>query len=118
MSYVNKPGKTSVWRQTVIRQQVSDVIAYGKIQTTFTKAKETQKHVDRIITTAKKNTLDSKRRILSIVKDTKKFDRIALVKRLEEIAKKYSQRKGGYTRVLRLGKRPGDRTEVAILELV
>jgi large subunit ribosomal protein L17 len=52
------------------------------------------------------------------VKDTKKFDRIALVKRLEEIAKKYSQRKGGYTRVLRLGKRPGDRTEVAILELV
>jgi large subunit ribosomal protein L17 len=102
----------------VIRQQVSDVIAYGKIKTTFTKAKETQKHVDRIITIAKKNTLDSKRHILSIVKNTKKLDRIGLVKKLEDIAKKYSQRKGGYTRVLRLGKRPGDRTEVAILELV
>jgi large subunit ribosomal protein L17 len=102
----------------VIRQQVSDVIAYGKIETTFTKAKETQKHVDRIITIAKKNNLASKRQILSIVKNTKKMTRTDLLKKAEEIAKKYQQRKGGYTRVLRLGKRLGDRTETAILELV
>jgi large subunit ribosomal protein L17 len=102
----------------VIRQQVSDVIAYGKIQTTFTKAKETQKHVDRVITLAKKNTLDGNRRILAIVKDTKKLKRIDLVHKLHELAKKYNTRKGGYTRVLRLGRRPGDNTETAILELV
>ncbi|MDR3257787.1 MAG: 50S ribosomal protein L17 [Mycoplasmataceae bacterium] len=118
MSYVNKPGKTSSWRQMVIRQQVSDMIAYGKIKTTFTKAKETQKHVDKIITLGKKNTLDSKRRVLAIIKPTKNLDKQTLLKKLEEIAKKYSQRNGGYTRVLRLGRRPGDRTEVAILELV
>jgi large subunit ribosomal protein L17 len=102
----------------VIRQQVSDMIAYGKIQTTFVKAKETQKHIDRLITLAKKNTLDSKRRILSIIKDTKDADRAELMKKLETIVKKYASRKGGYSRVLRLGKRPGDNTEVAILELV
>jgi large subunit ribosomal protein L17 len=102
----------------VIRQQVSDLIAYGKIKTTFVKAKETQKHIDKIITLAKKNTLDSKRRILSIIKDTKNADRQALMKKLTELTKKYASRKGGYTRVLRLGKRPGDNTEVAIVELV
>ncbi|GHU48319.1 50S ribosomal protein L17 [Bacilli bacterium] len=102
----------------MLRQQVSDMIAYGKIQTTFTKAKETQRHVDKIITLAKKNTLDAKRRILSIIKDTKDMDKQALLKKLLEVAKKYADRKGGYTRVLRLGKRPGDNTEVAILELV
>jgi large subunit ribosomal protein L17 len=102
----------------VIRQQVSDVIAYGSIKTTLTKAKETQKHTDRIITLAKKNTLDANRKILSIIKDTKKATAKDLVKKLQEMAKKYATRKGGYTRVLKLGKRPGDNTEVAILELV
>jgi large subunit ribosomal protein L17 len=102
----------------VIRQQVSDLIAYGKIKTTFVKAKETQKHIDKIITLAKKNTLDAKRRILSVIKDTKDANREALMKKLTELAKKYANRKGGYTRVLRLGKRPGDNTEVAIVELV
>lgn len=118
MSYINKEGKTSSWRCMVIRQQVSDVIAYGSIKTTVTKAKETQRHVDRVITLAKKNTLDANRKILSIIKDTKKESAIELVKKLQTIAKKYATRKGGYTRVLKLGKRPGDNTEVAILELV
>jgi large subunit ribosomal protein L17 len=102
----------------VIRQQVSDVFAYGKIKTTFTKAKETQKHVDGVITLAKKGTLEAKRKIMSIIKPNKMFDRNALLKKILEIVKKYPSRKGGYTRVLRLGKRPGDRTEVAIIELV
>jgi large subunit ribosomal protein L17 len=102
----------------VIRQQVSDVIAYDKIQTTFTKAKETQRHVDRIITLAKKNSLDGQRKILSIIKDTTSMDKIAICKKLKQLATKYQSRKGGYTRVLRLGKRAGDNTEAAILELV
>lgn len=118
MSYINKEGKTSSWRRMVIRQQVSDVIAYGNIKTTLIKAKETQRHVDRVITLAKKNTLESNRKILSIIKDTKKESAIELVKKLQTIAKKYVARKGGYTRVLKLGKRSGDNTEVAILELV
>ena len=75
MSYINKKGKTTAWRQMVIRQQVSDVIAYGEIITTLTKAKETRKHVDRIITLSKKNTLASRRQAAAILLDTKNLSR-------------------------------------------
>jgi large subunit ribosomal protein L17 len=102
----------------VIRQQASDVIAYGRITTTITKAKETQRHVDRIITLAKENTLASKRKILSKLLDTTTSTKEELLTKLADIAKKNETRNGGYTRVLKLGKRRGDNTEEAILELV
>jgi large subunit ribosomal protein L17 len=102
----------------VIRQQISDVISYGKIVTTLTKAKETKRHIDRIITLAKKGDLDAKRRILAIILDTKDNDQQALLAKLLKYAQKNAERKGGYTRVLKLGTRKGDRTEEAILELV
>lgn len=119
MSYINKKGKTKSWRKMVTRQQVTDVIAYGQIITTKTKAKETQRHVDRIITLAKKNTLASRRQALAILLDNKKFTKDELAKKLfSEIGPKYSNRNGGYTRVLKLGTRLGDNTEQAILQLV
>lgn len=119
MSYINKPGKTRAWRKMVIRQQVSDVLAYGKIVTTITKAKESQRHVDKIITLAKRNTLATRRKAASILLTTTKYTTDDLLKKLfTEIAQKYKTRNGGYTRVLKLGARPGDATEEAILELV
>ena len=99
----------------VIRQQVSDVIAYSQITTTLTKAKETQKHVDNIITLAKNNNLASDRKMSSIFLKTSKMNVNQLVKRAHAIAKKYENRKGGYTRVVRLDERNGDSTVVAIL---
>lgn len=119
MSYINKPGKTTAWRLMVIRQQISDVLTYGKITTTITKAQETKRHVDKIITLAKKNTLASRRQAAKLLLNTTLYKRDELLKKLfDEIAKKYDSRNGGYTRVLKLGKRPGDNTEKAILELV
>lgn len=118
MSFINKKGKTSAWRQMVIRQQVSDVFAYGKITTTITKAKETQRRVDKVITLAKKNTLASNRQIRSIILATKDKSVDELIKTINDYAKKYANRNGGYTRVLKLGTRPGDNTEEAILALV
>ncbi len=119
MSYINKKGKTTSWRQMVIRQQVSDVIAYGKIITTVTKAKETKRHVDKIITLGKEDTIANRRAAAAILLNTKEATKDELVKKLfDEIAKKYKTRNGGYTRVLKLGTRRGDNTEEAILELV
>lgn len=119
MSFINKPGKTRSWRKMVTRQQVTDVIAYGQIITTHTKAKETQRHVDRIITLAKKNTLASRRMAAAILLNNKNYDRDALLKKLfNEIGPKYANRNGGYTRVLKLGQRRGDATEIAVLQLV
>lgn len=118
MSFVNKPGKTTAWRKMVIRQQVSDVIAYGQIKTTITKAKETQKHVDKLITLAKNDSLANDRKMRSILLNTKSLNVDQLVKKAHTIAKKYANRKGGYTRVLRLDERDGDQTVLAILQLV
>ncbi|MDE5617574.1 MAG: 50S ribosomal protein L17 [Ureaplasma sp.] len=119
MSFINKKGKTRAWRKMVTRQQVTDVIAYNELITTKTKAKETQRHVDRIITLAKKNTLASRRQAASILLDNKKFSKDELLKKLfNDLGKKYSNRNGGYTRVLKLGARQGDNTELAIIQLV
>ncbi|MDR2568060.1 MAG: 50S ribosomal protein L17 [Mycoplasmataceae bacterium] len=118
MSYVNKKGKTTASRLMIIRQQVSDVISYGKIITTKTKAKETQKHVEKLITLAKLGTLEAKRRIMSVILDTKTAERQKLLEKLLGIAKKYKDRQGGYTRVLNLGTRLGDNTEEAIIQFV
>lgn len=119
MSFQNKEGKTGAWRKMVIRQQVSDVLAYGKITTTLTKAKESQRHVDRMITLAKKDTLAARRKAASILLNTSKMTADEILKKLfSEYGPKYKTRQGGYTRVLKLGSRPGDNTEEAILELV
>ncbi|AIV03487.1 50S ribosomal protein L17 [Candidatus Malacoplasma girerdii] len=118
MSFINKKGKTTAWRKMVIRQQVTDVIAYGKIITTITKAKETQKHVDKLITLAKNPTLFNIRRMHAIVLDNSKLTKDEVVKKAIEIAKKYKDRKGGYTSVLRVDERLGDNTSTALLRLV
>ncbi|MDR2461616.1 MAG: 50S ribosomal protein L17 [Mycoplasmataceae bacterium] len=118
MSYINKEGKTTARRNMIIRQQVSDVIAYNRITTTFSRAKETQKHVDYVINLSKKKTLASKRAIASMLLDNKQADVSTLLKLLDNIAKKHATRNGGYTRVLRIGKRRGDNVEEAILEII
>lgn len=119
MSFQNKEGKTRAWRKMVIRQQVSDVLANGKIITTITKAKETRKHVDKMITLAKKDTLAARRKAASILLDTNHMTADEILKKLfSEYGPKYKTRHGGYTRVLKLGYRHGDNTEEAILELV
>lgn len=119
MSFINKKGKTKAWRKIVTRQQVTDVIAYGKIITTHTKAKETQRHVDHIITLAKQNTLASRRQAAAILYNNQKYSKDELLKKLfNEIGPKYSNRHGGYTRVLKIGNRIGDNVEQSILQLV
>ncbi len=119
MSFQNKPGKTRSWRKMVIRQQLSDVLAYDKIVTTLTKAKETQRFVDRMVTYAKKNTLASRRQAARYILSTSTMTSDEILKKLfNEIGPKYKNRNGGYTRVLKLGSRPGDNTEEAIIELV
>jgi large subunit ribosomal protein L17 len=118
MSYINKEGKVTSVRLMIIRQQISDVISYGKITTTLTKAKETKRFLERLITTAKRADLAANRKIASVVLRTKLDDQDSLLKKTLELGKKYLKRPGGYARILKLGSRPGDRTEEAILELV
>ena len=108
-----KLGKTSTQRKAMLRQLVTDLLRNGKLETTFCRAKEVQPVVEKMITLGKKNTLASYRKALSYItkEDVAK-------KTFSEIAPKYAERNGGYTRVVRLGARRGDAAEMAIIELV
>ena len=108
-----KLGKTSEQRRALLRQQVTDLLANGKIETTFYRAKEVQPVVEKMITLGTKAGLANYRRALSFItkEDVAK-------KLFDEIAPKYADRNGGYTRVTRTGPRRGDAAEMAVIELV
>ena len=94
-------------------QQVTDLLENGKMETTFYRAKEVQPVVEKMITLGKKGNLAAYRRALSFI--TKEDVAHKLFK---EIAPKYADRNGGYTRVTRTGERRGDAAEMAVIELV
>ena len=108
-----KLGKTSAQRKALLRQQVTDLLANGKMETTFYRAKEVQPVVEKMITLGKKAGLANYRRALSFI--TKED---VAQKLFKEIAPKYADRNGGYTRVTRTGPRRGDAAEMAVIELV
>ncbi len=108
-----KLGKTSEQRRALLRQQVTDLLANGKIETTFYRAKEVQPVVEKMITLGKKGNLAAYRRAMSYV--TKED---VVHKLFKEIAPGYADRNGGYTRVTRIGERRGDAAEMAVIELV
>ena len=108
-----KLGKTSTQRRALLRQQVTDLLENGKIETTFYRAKEVQPVVEKMITLGKKGGLANYRRALAFItkEDVAK-------KLFDEVAPKYADRNGGYTRVTRIGARRGDAAEMAVIELV
>ena len=108
-----KLGKTSDQRKAMLRQLVTDLLENGKLETTFYRAKEIQPVVEKMITLAKKGGLANYRRALAFItkEDVAK-------KLFDEIAPKYADRNGGYTRVTRTGARRGDAAEMAVIELV
>ncbi len=108
-----KLGKTSEQRRALLRQQVTDLLEGGKLETTFYRAKEVQPVVEKMITLGKKGDLAAYRRAMAYMT---KEDTVH--KLFKEIAPKYADRKGGYTRVTRTGPRRGDAAEMAVIELV
>ena len=113
MPGTRKLGKTTDQRMAMLRQQVTDFLDNGRMETTITRAKEIKPLTEKMITLGKKNTLASKRQVLSY--DTKED----VVKKLfDEIAPKYEDRNGGYTRIVKTGPRRGDAAEMCIIELV
>jgi len=92
---------------------VTFLLEKGKIETTVTRAKEVRSMTEKYITVAKESTLHNKRQAMAYI--TKED----VVKKLfDEIAPKYAERNGGYTRIIKLGPRRGDGAEMAIIELV
>ena len=113
MPGTRKLGRTTAQRTAMLRAMVTFLLENGKIETTLTRAKEVQAMAEKMITTAKEDTLHNRRLVLAFV--TKEDVTSKLFK---EIAPKYSDRNGGYTRVTKIGPRRGDAAEMAIIELV
>ena len=100
-------------RKALLRNLVTSFLETGRIETTLTRAKETQSLAEKMITLGKANTLHSRRQALEFI--TKED---VVTKLFSEIAPKYADRNGGYTRILKTGVRRGDAAPTAILELV
>ena len=121
MAGYRKLGRDSAKRKALLRDLVTDLIINGRIETTYSKAKELQRLADRMVTLGKKNTLDARIRAARMVRfeyvDENKTQ-YAIQKLFDEIAVKYKDRNGGYTRVLKLGPRRGDSAPMALIEFV
>ncbi len=108
-----KLGRPTAHRLAMLRAMVTNVIEYGRIETTVTRAREVGPIVERMITLGKQNTLAARRSAMAFM--TKED---AVKKLFDQTAPKYKNRQGGYTRITRLGPRRGDAAEMALLELV
>jgi len=110
---VKKLGMVKEHREAVIRNQVNALFIKGRIVTTLPKAKETRRIAEKLINIAKSNDLPAVRLVGRYVNDRKILERL-----FKEIAPLFSDRNGGYTRILRLPPRKGDNARMAILELL
>ena len=111
--------RSSDQRKALLRDLVTDLILNGRIETTLAKAKELKRLADKMVTLGKKNTLASRRQAAELIRfETDEEGKYALQKLFDEIAPKFANRNGGYTRVLKLGPRRGDATEMALIEFV
>jgi large subunit ribosomal protein L17 len=97
----------------MFRNMLTDFFRHGKIETTLPKAKELRPQAEKLITIARNNDLNSRRKVFRVI-----YDKSVVSKLFDEIAPLYSERPGGYTRILKLYPRRGDAAEKAILELV
>lgn len=105
--------------ERVERNQLTDLVINEKLITNHAKAKNLQKKMDRLITIAKTDDVNARRRVAKVLRNVKvtvnKKEKTVVQKLFEDIAPKYKNRNGGYTRVLKYGNRKGDNSPVSII---
>ena len=113
LSQGRKLGRTTAHRQALLRNLVTSFLEKERVTTTVAKAKETRPLAEKMITLAKRNTLHARRQALAFV--TKE----SVVRKLfDKLGPRFSERPGGYSRIVKTGPRAGDGAEMAVLELV
>ena len=108
-----KLGRTTAHRWALFRNQLQSLVKHERITTTLPKAKELRPLFEKAITQGKRGTLHARRRVRRWIPD-----RHLVQKLFDDIAPRFADRNGGYTRILKLGPRKGDGAEMAIIELV
>lgn len=110
----HKLSRSASHRKALLRNLCKEVIEHERIKTSEAKAKAVKPEVEQLITLAKRGDLHARRQALSALGQ----DRYAVYKLFDEIAPRYADRAGGYTRILKLGPRRSDATEMVLIELV
>ncbi len=113
MPGTRKLGRTTDQRRAMLRAMVTYLLENGKIETTVTRAKEVRAVAEKLITIGKTSTLHSKRQVFAFITKESVAKKV-----FDEIAPKYADKNGGYTRVIKTGPRRGDAAEMAIIELI
>ncbi len=108
-----KLGLTTGHRKAMLRNLVTSLIKENRIQTTETRAKEVKSIADKMVTLAKKGDLAARRQALAYI-----YDEEVVRKLFDSVGPKYTDRQGGYTRIVKVGHRRGDAAPMVILELV
>jgi large subunit ribosomal protein L17 len=110
----HKLSRDSAHRKALLMNLSRELITHERIRTTHAKAKAVRPEVERLITLAKRGDLHSRRQAMAALGQ----DKFVVYRLFEEVAPRYGDRPGGYTRILKLGPRPSDATEMALIELV
>jgi len=110
---INNLGRTHAHRDRMLANMASSLILHKRITTTLAKAKSLRVYVEPLITRSKDDTTHSRRTVFSYLQD-----KAAVTELFREVSQKVANRPGGYTRILRIGKRLGDNAELCIIELV
>ena len=113
MAGYRKLGRPTDQRRAMLRSLVTSFLKHGRIETTETRAKETRNLAEKMITLGKRGDLHARRQVLAFVLEEEVVSNL-----FENIAPKYTERNGGYTRMYKVGPRRGDGAEMVILELV
>lgn len=108
-----KLGRLTAHRKAMLRNLVTELLREERVSTTNHRAKEARRAAEKMITLAKKGDLHARRQVLAFI-----YDEDVVTKLFDELAPRYDDRDGGYTRILKLGPRRGDNAEVVFLELV
>ncbi|MCA9505628.1 MAG: 50S ribosomal protein L17 [Spirochaetaceae bacterium] len=108
-----KLSRTSAHRKALLRNMVTSLLEHEQIRTTDAKAKELRGVAERMITLGKRGTLHARRQALRTIRSKDVASKV-----FDELADRYRERAGGYTRVIKLGRRPGDAAPMSIIELV
>lgn len=108
-----KLGVTTKHRKAMFRNMATDLLRNGRINTTDTRAKEIRRVVEKLVTLGKNGSLHARRKALGYIRD-----RAVVEKLFSELAQRYMERPGGYTRIVKLGYRRGDNAPISLIELV
>ena len=108
-----KLNRTSSHRKALLRNLVTSLLEYEKIETTDAKAKELRKVADKMITWGKRGDLHARRQALGVINDKKIVQKL-----FNDIAPRFREREGGYTRIVKSGRRRGDNAPLSIIELI